>query len=53
MTINLGSVVKSRMGIGIFLTIYSLTASMLYFSCADIGTMGDFSATVPVRKLAG
>jgi hypothetical protein len=26
---------------------YSFTASMLYLSCADIGTMGDDSATVP------
>jgi hypothetical protein len=28
-------------------TIYSLTASMLYFSCAEMGTIGDVSATVP------
>jgi hypothetical protein len=26
---------------------YSFTASMLYLSCAEIGTMGDDSATVP------
>jgi len=29
---------------------YSFTASMLYFSCVEIGTMGDGSATEPGRK---
>lgn len=48
MTINLGSDVKSRTGIGIRLTMYSFTASMLYFSCAEMGTIGDDSATVPI-----
>jgi hypothetical protein len=37
------------MGMGMRLTMYSLTASMLYFSCADMGTMGEDSATVPVE----
>ncbi len=45
-----GSEVKSRIGIGTFLTMYSLTASMLYFNCAEMGTMGDFSAIVPNTK---
>ena len=48
MTMSLGSAVKSRTGIGIRFTMYSLTASMLYLSCAEMGTMGDDSATVPV-----
>ena len=34
-------------GTGIFLTMYSQTASTLYFSCADIGTIGAPSAIVP------
>lgn len=50
MTIRRGSEVKSRTGIGMRLTIYSFTASMLYFNCAEIGTMGDASATVPVTS---
>lgn len=44
---SLGSDVKSLMGTGIFLTMYSQTTSMLYFSCAEIGMMGAPSATVP------
>ena len=47
MTISLGSDVKSRTGMGMRFTIYSFTASMLYLSWAEIGTMGEFSATVP------
>jgi hypothetical protein len=35
------------MGTGIFLTMYSLTESMLYRSWAEIGTTGAESATVP------
>ena len=31
------------------LTMYSFTASMLYLSFAEIGTMGDDSSTVPMR----
>ena len=46
-TIRRGSERKSRTGIGIRLTMYSLTASMLYFSWAEMGTIGDDSATVP------
>lgn len=48
MTMRRGEEAKSRIGIGIRFTMYSLTASILYFNCADIGTMGDDSATVPV-----
>lgn len=47
MTVNRGSALKSRMGTGIFLTMYSLTESMLYRSWAEIGTTGAESATVP------
>ncbi len=36
------------MGTGIFLTMYSQTASILYFSCADMGITGAPSAIVPV-----
>src|SRR6266550_4339492 len=48
-TISLGSEVKSRTGMGMRFTIYSLTASILYLSCAEMGTIGDVSATVPTR----
>ena len=44
---SLGSEVKSRMGTGIFLTMYSHTTSMLYLSWAEMGMMGAPSATVP------
>lgn len=44
---SLGSDVKSLMGTGIFLTMYSQTTSMLYFSWAEMGMMGAPSATVP------
>lgn len=44
---SLGSEVKSLMGTGIFLTMYSHTTSMLYFNCAEIGMIGAPSATVP------
>ena len=40
---------KSRSGIGMRLTMYSFTASILYLSWADIGTIGEDSATVPTR----
>ena len=43
---NLGSEVKSRSGIGIFLTIYSERTSILYFNWAEIGMIGAFSAAV-------
>lgn len=46
-TMRRGSEVKSRTGMGIRLTMYSRTASTLYLSWADMGTMGDDSATVP------
>jgi len=45
--ISRGSEVKSRIGTGIFLTMYSHTASTLYLSCAEIGMMGAPSAIVP------
>lgn len=48
-----GSDVKSLMGTGIFLTMYSQTTSMLYLSCADIGMMGAPSATVPAGETSG
>ena len=46
----LGGEVKFLSGIGIFLTIYSHTTSMLYFSWAEIGTTGAPSATVPWKE---
>lgn len=51
MTIRRGEEVKSRTGMGIRLTMYSLTASILYLSWAEIGTIGEDSATVPVLLL--
>lgn len=36
-----------RTGTGIFFTMYSHTASMLYLSCAEMGTTGAPSAMVP------
>lgn len=48
-----GSDVKSLTGTGIFLTMYSQTTSMLYFSCADMGMMGAPSATVPAGNTLG
>jgi len=50
-TISLGDEVKSRSGIGILLTIYSQMTSTLYWSCAEIGTIGAPSATVPWTNL--
>jgi hypothetical protein len=52
MTISRGSAVKSRGGIGIRLTMYSLMASILYLSCAEIGMIGAEAATVPKLILA-
>mmetsp|Transcript_7968 Transcript_7968/g.23340 ORF Transcript_7968/g.23340 Transcript_7968/m.23340 type:complete len:208 (+) Transcript_7968:885-1508(+) len=49
-TIIVGFTVKSRVGMGIFLAMYSATASTLYLSCADMGMMGAESATVPLTK---
>jgi len=43
--------VKSLIGTGIFLVMYSHSTSMLYFSCAEIGIIGAPSATVPDFKL--
>ena len=45
--ISLGFEVKSLTGTGIFLHIYSHMTSMLYFNCADMGTIGEPSAIVP------
>lgn len=46
-----------RTGTGIFFTMYSHTASMLYLSCAEMGTTGAPSAMVPCsapqKPLAG
>lgn len=50
-TINRGSDVKSLIGTGIFLVMYSHRTSMLYFSCAEIGIIGAPSATVPDFEL--
>ena len=47
MTIMLGGDVKLRTGTGIFLVMYSHTTSMLYLSCAEMGTTGAPSAMVP------
>jgi hypothetical protein len=41
-----GDEAKSRGGIGIWVTRYSETASMLYLSWAEMGMMGAFLATV-------
>mmetsp|Transcript_12141 Transcript_12141/g.31116 ORF Transcript_12141/g.31116 Transcript_12141/m.31116 type:complete len:354 (+) Transcript_12141:170-1231(+) len=46
-TIICGGEVKSLTGMGIFLVMYSHTTSMLYLSCAEMGTMGAPSAMVP------
>lgn len=48
-----GGEMKSRLGTGIFLTRYSHTASMLYLSCAEMGTMGAPSAIVPCSSGGG
>ena len=50
MTMSRGDDAKSRTGIGMRVTMYSFTASMLNFSCAEMGTMGDDSATVPAQR---
>lgn len=42
--------VKSLTGTGIFLQMYSQMTSMLYLSCAEIGTTGAPSAIVPKKK---
>lgn len=42
---------KFLSGMGIFFTMYSQTASMLYFSCADTGITGAPSATVPWHEV--
>lgn len=47
--IILGEAVKSRTGTGILLIMYSATTSILYLSCAEMGTMGAPSATVPAE----
>ena len=44
---SLGLEVKSRTGMGIFLTMYSQTASTLYLSWAEMGMTGAPSAIVP------
>jgi hypothetical protein len=50
MTLICGGDVKSRTGTGIFLTMYSHTASTLYLSWAEMGTTGAPSAMVPCTK---
>lgn len=47
MTIMFGGATKFLSGMGILLTRYSQTTSMLYFSWAEIGTTGAPSAMVP------
>ena len=42
--------VKSLTGTGIFLQMYSQMTSMLYLSCAEIGTTGAPSAIVPKKQ---
>mmetsp|Transcript_31269 Transcript_31269/g.68394 ORF Transcript_31269/g.68394 Transcript_31269/m.68394 type:complete len:244 (+) Transcript_31269:808-1539(+) len=49
-TIILGWPVKSRTGTGMELVMYSATTSILYRSCAEMGTIGAESATVPLTK---
>jgi hypothetical protein len=49
-TMRRGAAVKSRGGIGIRLTMYSLIASILYLSCAEIGIIGAEDATVPKQS---
>mmetsp|Transcript_13089 Transcript_13089/g.31742 ORF Transcript_13089/g.31742 Transcript_13089/m.31742 type:complete len:363 (+) Transcript_13089:311-1399(+) len=51
MTIILAGDVKSRLGTGIFLQMYSHTTSMLYLSCAEMGITGAPSAMVPWMNL--
>lgn len=55
MTMSRGEDVKSRTGTGIWVHRYSTITSILYFSCAEIGTIGEFSATVPkqTRSMQG
>ena len=50
-TIRRGEDMKSRSGMGMRLTMYSFTASILYLSWADMGTIGEDSATVPTTIL--
>lgn len=45
-TIIFGGEMKFLSGMGILFTMYSQTTSILYFSCAEIGTTGAPSATV-------
>lgn len=47
---SLGSEVKSLMGMGIFLQIYSHMTSILYFNCAEIGMTGASIAFVPTNE---
>lgn len=50
MMMSRGVDVKSRIGTGMCLTMYSVTASMLYRSWAEMGTIGALPATVPVKR---
>lgn len=50
MMIIRGDEEKSRGGIGICVTRYSETASMLYLSWAEMGMMGAFLATVAAKR---
>jgi hypothetical protein len=51
MTMRRGGLVKSLGGMGMRLTRYSHTTSMLSFLTAEMGMMGDESATVPATNL--
>ncbi len=50
MTIICGGEVKSLTGTGMRFTMYSHTASTLYFSWAEMGTTGALSAMVPLMN---
>ena len=50
MTMSLGELWKSRLGTGILWTMCSQTRSMLYFKTAEMGIMGEESATVPATN---
>lgn len=51
MTMRRGGLVKSLGGMGMRFTRYSHTTSMLSFLTAEMGMMGDESATVPATNL--
>jgi len=48
MIIILGGTFSALSGTGKYSHIYYNTHSILYFNCADMGIMGEFSAIVPL-----